>query len=479
MNFLSTLYFHIKKSEAPVTVISLAFILCSITLSPAVAATKNQDWVPPVDAPKWSLALQRAAASDQKTPMSDAERAVFLDISPLIESQQYQESLDLLKQRIESKETLIRSARVLGLRGQLNMALSRFEKARNDFTQALRIDPDNKVIHQNMASTLIELEQPDDARTHLVALLELGKVSAQLYGQLGYINLQTQHPLSAVSAYQRAFALEPENEQWSQGLLYALIQSQMTQSAASLLDELLAQSPNNSVFWLQRAQIALQLDNFERAIASIEQALSIDQNQQQNTAALLQLASLHGEYGSRERAARLVTAMKKVVDINDRDRVQRYFQTLRYITEQLIDIGGKDAINELFTQIDNDFWTAEQKSALIATKAKWHQREGKKGSGELLYRDAIEIDPTNASAILSLANLLMQQEDIIEAQLLFQRAEVFESTQQQALLGLAQITITQRSYEAALKYLRKLYKLDPTRTELLENIRLLEQSTKL
>lgn len=479
MNFLSTLYSHIKKSITPVMTLSLAVTLYSITLSPAVAATKHQDWVPPLNAPKWSLALQRAAASDQKTPMSDSQRAVFLDISPLIESQQYQESLNLLKQRIESNEKLIQSARVLGLRGQLNMALSRFEKARSDFTQALRIDPNNKVIHQNMVSTLIELEQPSDARTHLVALLELGKVSAQLYGQLGYINLQTQHPLSAVSAYQRAFALEPENAQWSQGLLYALIQSQMTQSAASLLDELLAQSPNNSVFWLQRAQIALQQDNIERAIASIEQALSIDQNQQQNTAALLQLASLHGEYGSRERAARLVTGMQKIVDINDRDRVQRYFKTLRYITEQLIEIGSEDAINELFKQIDNDFWTAEQKSALIATKAKWYQRGGKKGSSELLYRDAIEIDPTNASAILSLANLLMQQGDIIEAQLLFQRAEVFESTQQQALLGLAQITIAQRSYETALKYLRKLYKIDPTRTELLDNIRLLEQSIKL
>src|SRR5690606_28380075 len=96
---------------------------------------------------------------------------------------------------------------------------------------------------------------------------------ALIHGQLAYLNLTLYGPFSAISEYQQAMALEPDNIQWQQGLLAALTQAKMYEAAEALLQDLLAKRPTAADLWLNQAALALHQNEFQQALASLEMAI--------------------------------------------------------------------------------------------------------------------------------------------------------------------------------------------------------------
>ncbi len=81
-------------------------------------------------------------------------------------------------------------------------------------------------------------------------------------------------------------------------------------------------------------------------------------------------------------------------------------------------------------------------------------------------------------ALLSLASLYRQQNNVERAKMTYLRAESLADVKQRAMLGRAQIAIDQRQYQDALTLLRQVYKSYPSRSDLLGNIQSLENLVK-
>jgi predicted Zn-dependent protease len=184
--------------------------------------------------------------------------------------------------------------------GQVYLAANQTEKAETILKKILLTAPNLVIAHRSLAALYLQNKQLDKAQFHLTKTIENGVQDPQFFGQLAYINLNQGHPWSAIAGYQQALLLQPNNQQWKQGLLYALQQAGNHQSALNMVDELLNKQPTDKNLWLQRAQINLSIGNKHKALSSMEMALRYGEKKSDN---LLSTAQLHLSAGSMSRAA--------------------------------------------------------------------------------------------------------------------------------------------------------------------------------
>jgi tetratricopeptide (TPR) repeat protein len=88
--------------------------------------------------------------------------------------------------------------------------------------------------------------------------------------------------------------------------------------------------------------------------------------------------------------------------------------------------------------------------------------------------NALKINPNLGDALLSLASIYRDKNQLTQAKLMYVRAQALPKYQLSAWLGLSQIAIDSKNYPEALKHLKKAYQANPQRQDLITNIRALE-----
>ena len=169
--------------------------------------------------PVWQVMLNNHAIAQRTAAITPNEQSFARQLQPLLQQKNYQAIAGLFRQRPLADD----SSALQVLRGQVLLSLQQYDDAANALKAALGKQPDLALAHQALSLVLMQQQQYQQARPHLVASINLGVADAQVYGQLAYINLKTAQAASAVAGYQQALLLEPDNSQWQQGLLYALI----------------------------------------------------------------------------------------------------------------------------------------------------------------------------------------------------------------------------------------------------------------
>ncbi|PTU01848.1 hypothetical protein DBR45_15375, partial [Pseudomonas sp. HMWF031] len=122
--------------------------------------------------------------------------------------------------------------------------------------------------------------------------------------------------------------------------------------------------------------------------------------------------------------------------------------------------------------------TTSQAATLNVLKAQLAMGKGQSKTAISLLTKAIADAPDNGEALLYLASLYRQQNNVERAKMTYLRAESLADVKQRAMLGRAQIAIDQRQYQDALTLLRQVYKSYPSRSDLLGNIQSLENLVK-
>jgi cytochrome c-type biogenesis protein CcmH/NrfG len=89
-------------------------------------------------------------------------------------------------------------------------------------------------------------------------------------------------------------------------------------------------------------------------------------------------------------------------------------------------------------------------------------------------REALELDASNADAMMALGQAYRDERDYNRAELMFQRASAFDLHRENALISLAQLAIDQENFERALALLRDVVSRNPARTDLRRNVDALE-----
>ncbi len=437
---------------------ALAFLIASGSAQAQIVVTLAD--------PQWNFVLKNDGIGDRRGRLAREENEFLQQIQPLLADNDYAGVVAAFAQRDESTLTPALSE----LYGQVLLSTKKIDDAERVLSNALKKMPGLSMAHRSLSMVYMIKQDFPQARKHLVRSIELGVADAQLYGQLAYVNLHLNRPVTAIAAYQNALMLEPDNSQWYQGLLFAFIQSDALPQASNLIDEMLEKDAQNPRLWLQRGQIAMKKNNETAAISSIETALQLGESRIEN---ISMLARLHLRAGSAERAVGLVSDHAKDF-LQDDDSGE--WSTLDSLANWLVAKQDWTQLRQLLQALDktNAKLTSAQTASLNVARAQLSMASNEYDSATRYLRSAVSAAPDNGEALLTLAGLYRQQKNVEQAKMYYLRAEALSDYKERAMLGRAQIAINQQDYDDALGLLRKIYNANPGRNDLLGNIQSLE-----
>ncbi|MBN4075989.1 hypothetical protein JYU22_05355, partial [Gammaproteobacteria bacterium AH-315-E17] len=220
---------------------------------------------------------------EEREPRLDPNESVLGDaLRPLLNNGDYQASALLMETAIADGAVL--SPALQHILGQVYMALQDNSNAKQAFLNAIDVMPNFTRAHQRLGLIYLQEQAYDNARTHLSKTIELGAADAETYGQLAFANLQDYSAWSAINGYQQALLLEPDNQQWQQGLLFSLISAKHFPAAQALIDEMLSKDQDNRELWLQSSNIALNNDAPLSALTRLEIALKMGASSENDAA---------------------------------------------------------------------------------------------------------------------------------------------------------------------------------------------------
>lgn len=356
------------------------------------------------------------------------------------------------------------SAYLLYLIGHAYSSAENYQAAEIAFLAALTPIPDYLPVHEALGILYLRTERYQEAQKHLAHAAGLGLHTAQLYGALGYVNSQLENFWGAVNAYQEALMLEPDFEQCKRNLLYALAMTDQHPSALTLVESMLKEHPDDAGLWLFRANSALQAGEREVALSSIETAIRLGDRRVSNFQVC---ATLHMERGGVERAVELLkTGFAEGMDFSLFDQGMAW----------LVQAGEWELLERMLASardkrsgLDDLQW-----SKILMREAEVRLHKGDKSAAGEALEQATALDPSNAYALMVLADIYRETGKFSRAESLYQRAGADGLYRQNALISLAQLALDQEDYESALRILRDILKEFPDRTDLNRNIESLE-----
>mgnify|MGYP003647601607 CR=1 FL=1 len=357
------------------------------------------------------------------------------------------------------------SPAMLTLKAQVYFSLKMYDEALSTYQAVLARKPELVRVHADLGQLYLIRQDYNNAREHFAKAITFGSNSALILGQLGYINLMQHGAFSAISAYQQAMALEPNNLQWQQGLLAALTQAKMYPAAQALLQELIEKRPNDAQLWLNKAALALNSYQPDEALVALEMAIILGED---NTKNIKTAAQLHLQLNSFPRALELISQHVKSTSL-DMSLLNEYLMWLGQTkmwdyAEQLL-----DSVTPQLSSLNNT-----EQSMYYSHRARIQQIQQHPKQADDFYTMALDKNPANAETLLSYADFSASQKHYVRAELLYMRAEGIDTSSKQALLGRAQLYITIKDFQSALVQLKRAFSKFPELFELKDKIETIE-----
>jgi tetratricopeptide (TPR) repeat protein len=356
------------------------------------------------------------------------------------------------------------SATLLYVIGMSYFELERYVPAEAALKAALVPLPDYLRVHEALGLLYVRTERYAEARVHLARAAELGLNTAGLHATLGYINVQAKNWWGAASAFQQALAIKHDERNWQTGLLNALNETQQYAAGLALVEQMLQAAPSDPDLWLYRAHMALNADQRASALTSLETALRLGDDSVANKQVA---AALHLERGSLGRAVELL----KSASTEDLD--------FAFMDQALTWLGYEDEwdyFRELLAAADARRASLDevQRSLLLTRRSALQLHDGDRRAAIASLQEAVDLDASNAEALITLGQAYRDERDYNRAELMLQRASAFELYRENALVSLAQLAIDQQNFERALALLRDVVSRNPARTDLQRNADVLE-----
>lgn len=414
-----------------------------------------------VEKPTFVLPQFTGAFRVREASIAPEEREMAERLKSLLDA----ENQDKVLSDLEAFYDIELSPAMLTLKAQVYFSQKMYGKAEKTYLAVLKRKPQLVRVHGDLGQLYMIQDEFDKAREHFAKAVAYGSNEAMIHGQLAYLNLRTHGPYSAISEYQQAMALEPDNPQWQQGLLAALSQAKMYEAAQALLTEQLNKNPKEVDLWLNQAALALQMENMGKALTSLEMAVLLGDRDLRN---LRTAAKLHLQQNSHDRA---VSLLKQTMDQKGFDvgSVNEYLQWLIQLdmweqAERLM----SDSMQRV-VQMDGD-----EQSRFYMHRAMIEAHKGKHGEADRYFAESLEKNPANGDALLSYARFCNERENHVKAELLYMRAESIPGLEKEAMLERSQVYVDMQDYSSALKHMRLTYQKFPDTPGLRENIETVE-----
>ncbi|MDH4409949.1 MAG: tetratricopeptide repeat protein [Verrucomicrobiales bacterium] len=329
------------------------------------------------------------------------------------------------------------------------------------FESALAQFPNFRDAHRNLGVVLIQREEFEKAKTHLVRALALGSQDGTTAGLIAYCHARDGHHQAALDAYRLAMLTQPEERQWKLGEAQALLALKRPLEAASILQALIALAPGETATWLIQADAWSDLDESLAAAANLEivhRAGTLEPN------ALLSLGHLYLQSDlpelalERYRAAlastnppsptRAVESLELFLSRSDWPLAKEYVTTLETVA------GYREALDPAKGEKD-------LLSRLTRARAVLELETGDAATGAKRIEEWLRREPLDGECLLLLARFREEAGQKIEAAMLLEQAARIPETAAGALLAHGRLLVAAADYEKALEHLEKSQELSP------------------
>jgi tetratricopeptide (TPR) repeat protein len=130
-----------------------------------------------------------------------------------------------------------------------------------------------------------------------------------------------------------------------------------------------------------------------------------------------------------------------------------------YLGDKLKLVKAEVSHGEITVEVESRGWTEE--GARMAAAARDLYRKGARRGALAMYRDALELDPLNAEAILRLGFALAEQEKFAEAFAALKRAREFGADGIELLIAMGRCAVGLERGATAIAYYEEALKIEP------------------
>ena len=230
------------------------------------------------------------------------------------ENQTEKVNKDALDKAIEHMEALTRlqpsdtdSWQVLGRLYKIN---NQPEKAEEAYKKVLNVDPESKEGLSSLAQ--LDFEQGDYAgAVELLKKIPEDDMEPPLLGMLAYSYAETRDYDSAVAAYEKAIAKDPENQELHRAYAQALLGIGNAPAARAEYEKILKADPDDAATYLKMSELDRQEGHYDEARKDLEHAKTLQSDKSGNQEISYQQALLEDAVGNQDKAIELLQGLIK------------------------------------------------------------------------------------------------------------------------------------------------------------------------
>jgi tetratricopeptide (TPR) repeat protein len=437
------------------TIIALSFALLVCSGAPAAPL--------PID-PLWKSEAFRKAFTGSygidsriEPKVTSAEKAVLEAVAAKLAAGDRAGAASTLA----GSELLKGSAALIFDLGNLRFEEGKREDAIENFGSALKLYPNFRDAHRNLAVALVQGADFAKAEPHLRRALELGAQDGLTLGLLGYCHSNAGRPQSALQAYRTAALTMPDEPQWRLGEAGALMALDELGAAASIYEEVLQLQPEQVGIWVNLADVRLQQGEPVLAIADLEVARRLGGL---GSAELLSLGHL---YLNESLPAQAMSTYRAGLGADPPAPFAKAVDAVEYLARfgrweeakaLAAEVRGNSAYAAAVTADDKPAARFGRALAIIEMKA------GDAEAGAALVAEVLRKKPIDGHALMLLADFRHGKGEVDEALMLLEQAVADPAYEARAQRRRGEVLVARRDYAGAVKALRKAQALDPDDT---------------
>jgi len=301
-----------------------------------------------------------------------------------------------------AKEPREVSPAVIFTLGNLYFQNDQVTAAEAAYRDAIKRHPSYRRAHKNLALLLATQDKIKEAKPHLMKAIELGESDHRSFGLLGYALLKEEKMLAAEAAYRQAYLFNPDEKDWKLGLAQTLLGKESWVEAATMLQTLIDENPENALFWKQQANCYIQSGEIMRAAENYE-ALRL--KGLADEASLNQLGDIYANQDDPLLAlGAYLAAMRKSETVN----VPRSLKSARYLVQLNAPTEASRLIADLRAKAGSAL-TREQKIDTLMIEGDIASALGDLPAATARLTAALELDTTKGATRVSLGQLLARR----------------------------------------------------------------------
>lgn len=379
-----------------------------------------------------------------------ADRPLYQKVAPLI-----REEPEQAVRAVQAGMTEDSSPAFDFLLGNLLFQLERYGEAKLALENAIRRFPDFRRAHRTLGFIQLVSGEYAESIDSWLKVIALGGGDAQSYGMLAYAYLTLEKYQSALSAYEMARIFNADSLDFRRGQAQCLLALRRSDEAIALFDELIAEHPQITDFWLLQANAYIEQELFEDAVANLEILQDLEMADRR---ALRLLADLHLRAGNYRLALKSYEAVVIQYGIDDIEAALRPLELL--VRRGLLEEAS--SYLETLEQVLPPSLSKEDSARVSIARASLVLAKGQITDAIGVLEPIAAAFPLNGDALLMLADAYRRNAGYPEAEFYLERALSLPDRRHAALIALGRLRVEQGKFQAALEPLREAESLEPS-----------------